>query len=301
MTGGSGRLSQSVVQQLTAMGHDVVSADVRTVELLPARQITVDLRNHDATLAIICAEAPEAVVHLAAIAIPFSAPEDIILQVNNSMAWNVIEAASASGASRVLVASSPTIVGYGAPGGWTPLYFPLDESHPAAPWNAYALSKQIVENMISMFCLKNPNIQYGAFRPCFTVSPDEWQGEPTQLGHTIVDRLNDPALAAVALFNYLDARDGAAFVRLWLENAAELENASVFFVGADDALAQESLEQLIPRYFPSWSEQAKALVSSAPAFSSAKAKQMLGWQPTRSWRKELSPSQRLLLHPIALS
>ena len=259
VTGGAGRLGQSVVRGLAEAGHLVVSVDTAQVEGLPAEQLGVDLRDREATLAMMKEQSPEAVVHLAAIAVPFSAPEHVILETNISVAYNVLDAASASGASRVLAATTPTILGYGAPDGWTPEYLPLDEQHPVAPWHAYALSKQFVENAVAMFARKNPSTSYGAFRACFVISPEEWEGAPTQHGHTLVERLNDPALAAVSLFNYVDARDAADFVAVWLEKAPDIENGSIFFVGASDALAVAPLAELIPRFNPPWAELAAGL------------------------------------------
>ena len=297
VTGGAGRLGESVVRRLAEAGHEVVCVDRARINGLPAEQVSVDLRDRDATHAMMMSQSPDAVVHLAAIAVPFSEPEDIILATNGGMAYNVLDAASASGVFRILDSTSPTTLGYGAPYGWRPQYLPLDEEHPVSPWNAYALSKQLIENMVAMFARKNPETSYGAFRPCFVVSPQEWNGAPTQQGHSLAERLNDPSLAAVSLFNYVDARDAAEFVLVWLERAQDIQNGSVFFVCADDALALEPLAELIPRYNPSWAALASGLTCSAPAFTSAKARNLLGWQPTRSWRTELSASQRALLVP----
>jgi UDP-glucose 4-epimerase len=295
VTGGSGRLGQSVVRGLSELGHDVLSVDRIPVAGLPARQLTIDLLDHAATTDLMAAERPDAVVHLAAIAVPFSAPEATILATNSALTFNVLDAASAAGAGRVLAASSPTVIGYGSPTGWEPRYLPLDEAHPAEPWNAYALSKLGIENTVAMFARqRGEGTRFGSFRPCFVLSPEEWEGAITQQGHTVVERLNDPGLAAVSLFNYLDARDAADFVACWLENAHRADNGEVFFVGAADALATRPLAELLPGYLPGC--DAAALTGTAPAFSSAHAERVLGWRPTRSWRTELSASQVALLH-----
>jgi UDP-glucose 4-epimerase len=290
VTGGSGRLGQSVVRRLSELGHDVLSIDREPVGDLPARQQTLDLLDHAATTGLMATERPDAVVHLAAIAVPFSAPEGTILATNSALTFNVLDAASAAGTGRVLAASSPTVIGYGSPTTWEPRYLPLDEAHPTRPWNAYALSKLGIENTVAMFARQRGNTtRFGSFRPCFVISPEEWHGALTQQGHTVVERLNDPSLAAVSLFNYLDARDAADFVACWLENASLADNGDVFFVGADDALATRPLAELLPRYLPG--ADASALTGTLPAFSSAHAERVLGWRPTRSWRTELSADQ----------
>ena len=295
VTGGAGRLGRSVLAALSAAGHETVSVDRVLAAGFDGRQVDVDLLDETAVAELVRAEHPDAIVHLAAIAVPFSAPEGVILNTNTRLAFTVLDAARAAGVPRVLAASSPTVLGYGAPTGWTPDFLPLDERHPTRPWNAYAVSKQIVEQLVAMFARQQTATVFGAFRPCFVLSPGEWAGEPTQQGHTVADRLNDPSLAAVSLFNYVDARDAADFVLAWLERAGPAENGEAFFVGAADALATEPLATLLPRFLPSSLPAADALVGDAPAFSSAKAERLLGWTPARSWRTELADDQRALL------
>lgn len=296
VTGGSGRLGTSVVAGLTAGGHDVVSIDLREHEgLLASEQIVADLSDPiGAEIALSRARA-EALVHLAAIATPFSAPEHDLFRINTTVTFQTIEASIAAGTTRVLVASSPTLLGYGAPTGWTPQALPIDETHPLRPWNAYALSKATMEATVATFAARYGSaLALGCFRPCFVLSPAEWLGAPTQQGHTVTQRLDDPALAAVSLFNYVDARDVADFVDAWLAAAPSLENSDVFFVGAADAMARRPLAELIPQFWPGTEELAAPLSGSAPAFSIGKAERLLGWKPTRSWRTELATEIRTL-------
>ncbi|ROP49143.1 MULTISPECIES: NAD(P)-dependent oxidoreductase [unclassified Rathayibacter] len=288
VTGGSGRLGRSVVIGLAQAGHEVISIDRESIDGLPAEQRVLDLTDTAATRDALVAAQPDAVVHLAAIAVPFSAPEDVILRTNTALTWNVVDGAVAAGASRVLAASSPTVIGYGSPQGWLPEYLPIDEEHPRAPWNAYALSKLVIEEVIAMAVAREGDaVRFGAFRPCFVIAPEEWHGAPTQQGHTLHERLDQPEYAAVSLFNYVDARDAADFVLTWIERAEHAPNGSVFFVGAADAFARESLDQLVPRYLDGASDLAAPLVGTSPAFSSAKAERLLGWRAKRSWRSEL--------------
>ncbi|MDQ4492058.1 NAD(P)-dependent oxidoreductase [Sinomonas sp. ASV486] len=291
VTGGSGRLGVSVVNHLASRGHEVISLDRAPSDLVHdgVRQLTVDLADASATRGEFERLRPDGVVHLAAIAVPFSAPEDVILRTNAQLCLSVLSAAADAGAGRALVASSPTVLGYGTPQGWAPQYLPIDEEHPIAPWNAYALSKATMEATVRMFvAARGDSFRVGAFRPCFVISPQEWNGTPTQQGHTVAERLARPELAAVSLFNYVDARDAAGFAERWLEAADEVRNGDVFFVSADDAMARDSLAELVPRYFPGTERIAKHLTGTQAAFSSAKARRLLGWRPQRSWRTELA-------------
>ncbi|WP_127473338.1 NAD-dependent epimerase/dehydratase family protein [Microbacterium sulfonylureivorans] len=292
VTGGAGRLGRSLVAGLAARGHELISIDRAAsdaAELAGVAQITADLTDADAAARAIADARADALVHLAAIAVPFSAPEDVILRTNAGLALNVLSAGVAAGIPKIVTASSPTVIGYGAPAGWLPDRFPLDEETAPRPWNAYGLSKHLAEQTIAMLARQTgDSTRFAAFRPCFVIAPEEWAGAPTQQGHTVRERLDDPALAAPSLFNYVDARDVATFVDVLLDALPAIPNAEVFFVGADDALAREPLAELLPRFVPGSGELAAALTGTAPAFSNAKARRVLGWRPDHSWREDLA-------------
>jgi len=292
VTGGAGRLGRSLVAGLIAAGHDLVSLD-RTVssapELADAEQVPIDLADGEATVRALADARADALIHLAAIAVPFSAPEDVIMRTNAGLAVSVLGGAVRAGIPKIVAASSPTVLGYGNPLGWTPERFPLDEDTPPLPWNAYALSKLLIEQTIGMLRRQTGDaVRYAAFRPCYVIAPEEWAGAPTQQGHTVRERLDDPALSAPAVFNYVDARDVAAFADTLLAALPEIPNGETFFVGADDALARRPLAELVPLYFPGTADAAAGLTGTAPAFSTAKAQRLLGWRPAHRWRDELA-------------
>ena len=284
VTGGSGRLGRSVVDGLADAGHEVISIDVVTAPGGKAAQsLPADLTDLGQAYGVMARYRPEAVVHLAAIAVPFSRPESVIHATNSALAYNVLQAAVDLGAGTVITASSPTVMGYGSPAGWSPAYLPLDEAHPPRPWNAYGLSKLAAEQTMQMFAAQyGDRVRLAAFRPCFVIAPEEWDGAPTQQGHTVRERIADPRYGAVSLFNYVDARDAADFLDTLLRRAPEVPNGEVYFVGAQDALAE-----LLPRFSGIAPELAAGLTGTSPAFSTAKAERLLGWTASRSWRTEL--------------
>ncbi|MFH8251987.1 NAD-dependent epimerase/dehydratase family protein [Microbacterium sp. B2969] len=291
VTGGAGRLGRSLVAGLVAAGHDLVSLD-RSVcdapELADVAQIAVDLSQADAAAAALAEARADALIHLAAIAVPFSAPEDVIMRTNAGLAVSVLGGAVRAGIPRIVAASSPTVLGYGAPTGWVPDRLPLDEDTPPRPWNAYALSKLLIEQTIGMLQRQTGDaVRFAAFRPCYVIAPEEWEGAPTQQGHTVRERLDDPALSAPAVFNYVDARDVATFADTLLGALPDIPNGEVFFVGADDALARRPLAELLPLFYPGTEAQASILTGTSAAFSNAKARRLLGWRPQHDWRSEL--------------
>jgi nucleoside-diphosphate-sugar epimerase len=288
VTGGAGRLGRAVIAELVARDHEVCSIDLEATAPASARPLPADLRDAGEVYAALASVRPERIVHLAAIAVPFSATEPRIYRTNVQMAFNVCQAAVDLAAGAVVVASSPTVIGYGNPRGWSPDYLPLDEQHPVRPWNAYALSKQACEDTMRMFVQQvGDRVRFAAIRPCYVVSRDEWQGAPTQQGHTMRDRLERPELAAASLFNYVDARDAADLVALLVAHPDEAPNGQVFFVGAADALSRGPLADVLPRFHPGTAGHADALTGEQPAFSTQAAQRLLGWKPRYSWRTEL--------------
>lgn len=301
VTGGAGRLGRSLTAGLAAAGHDVLSLDRDTAPALEGtgvEQQAIDLADADATVSALTDARADAVVHLAAIAVPFSAPEHEIMRANSTLALSVLGGAVAAGIPKVVAASSPTVLGYGAPTGWVPDRLPLDERTPPLPWNAYALSKLLIEQTLAMLRRQTGDaVRYAAFRPCYVLTPDEWAGAPTQQGHTVRERLDDPALSAPAVFNYVDARDVARFVDTLIAALGDIPNGETFFVGADDALARAPLADLVPRFFPGTDEAAAGLTGTSPAFSSAKARRLLGWRPQHDWRTELAAADAAATDP----
>jgi UDP-glucose 4-epimerase len=285
VTGSSGRLGRTVAAGLAAAGHDVTALDRTPTGAGLVEEIAVDVADAAGLERLFADRRPEAVVHLAAIAVPFSAPERDILLTNTRLAYTVLAAAARTGVPRTLAASSPTVIGYGA-ADWRASAVPLDEEHPRRPTNAYALSKVMVEEQVAMFS-RTADAAFGVFRPCYVLSPEEWAGAPTQQGHTLIERLDDPALAAVSLFNYLDARDAADFVDSWITADPARIDGETFFVGASDALARRPVSELWRQYAPGLGDAADGLDSGEPVFSIAKAERLLGWTPSRRWRDHL--------------
>jgi nucleoside-diphosphate-sugar epimerase len=292
VTGSAGRFGRSVVAALAEAGHEVIGVDVAPGSPPDcAATLPADLTDLGEAFEVMARFRPAAVVHLAAVATPFSRTDGFTYAVNTQLAFNVCEAAAATGTGRIVVASSPTVIGYGAPGGWAPSYLPIDEDHPVAPWNAYSLSKLVAEQVMATFARAHPALRLAAVRPCFVIAPEEWRGAPTQSGHTIRERLDRPGLAGVSLFNYVDARDASEMVLRLLDRLDEIPSGEVFFAGAADALAREPLGDLLPRIVPATAGHTAALTGTTPAFSPAKAERLLGWRAKRSWRTELENCQ----------
>jgi UDP-glucose 4-epimerase len=289
ITGGSGRLGSSVVERFVADGHAVTVVDTAAAVVPGARLVRADLTDAGAVFDVIGTARPDAVVHLAGLATPFGHPEHVLFAVNSQLAFDVCQAAAVTGVAAVVCASSPTVIGYGNPRGWTPAHLPLDETHPVAPWHAYAMAKVAIETVVRGFAVQAGDAtRFFAFRPCYVVTPEEWRGDViTQQGHTMRQRLANPALAAPSLFNYVDARDAASFVAMLVGRAASVPNGETFFVGAADALSEQAVPDVLGRYHPGTVPYLRDLDATASLFDVGRAARLVGWVPERSWRNEL--------------
>jgi UDP-glucose 4-epimerase len=295
VTGGAGRLGRSVVDDLGAAGHEVTVVDVvRPVNPGPrpaaARWVIADLSDAGAVFDVIGTSRPQVVVHLAGLATPFAHPEHVLFSVNTTLAYQVCQAALVARAETVICASSPTVIGYGNPRGWTPRRLPIDEEHPVAPWHAYAASKVAIEAAVRSFaCQAGDDLRLFAVRPCYVVAPEEWRRDSvTQQGHTMHERIADPALAAPSLFNYVDSRDAASCIRALAERSSAVPNGATFFVGAADALTDRPVAEVLGLYHPGTVPLLDGLDPARSLFDIGKARRLLGWAPERSWRTELS-------------
>ncbi|WP_017537423.1 NAD-dependent epimerase/dehydratase family protein [Nocardiopsis halophila] len=287
VTGGSGRLGRSVVEVFARRGHDVTSVDASPGPERPGvASRRVDLLDDAARAQVFAEVRPEAVAHLAGIAVPHARPGAETVAVNARLAWGVLEDARAHGARSVAAASSPTVFGYGS-AEWAPERLPLDEEHPVAPVHAYGLSKLVIEEAVRTLARSGQGCVFTAVRPGYVIAPEEWEGAPTQQGHTVAERLDRPELAAASLFNYVDARDAAELFALVAEDASGVAHGRVLHAVAGDPMARGPLSELLPRFHPGTAKAAAALAPGQGAFSSREARRLLGWTPRRTWRSEL--------------
>jgi nucleoside-diphosphate-sugar epimerase len=222
----------------------------------------------------------DAVIHLGAYPNEAHHPGERVYVNNTAACANVAAACIAYGIKRVVYTSSITIYSLDVQarrGGITRL--PVDESLGALPDSWYPLSKWAGEGIFSM-AAEAHGLQVASLRPALVIGPDEYEsrGRPRQ------DRD-----ASGGLWGYVDSRDVAQMARLALERLDTLGAGNhAFNCGAADAHSAEPLCDVIPRFIPELTEQAKALTGTTPAFSIEKAQRLLGYEPRYSWRDALA-------------
>ena len=275
VTGGLGKVGRWVVAELidasaSKIAHHVTVLD-RAVgpERGPVKYLMGDIQDLGQVMeAMIGADA---VIHLAAIHNPNIATAPLVYQTNVLGTFNVHHAAHRLGCKRVVSASSNAIVGWSYSDRFEPDYLPIDEDHPLRPDDVYGLTKEIGETIAHSYARKG--VETVILRPSGVVTPEEL---------TELKKAGGRKPAAFQAYSYIDARDLAVAFRLAIEKP--LANGTTLFVVADDSNVAEPLCDLLPRLRPSIGDKARSLTGTQPAYSNARAKALLGWQPHFSWR-----------------
>jgi nucleoside-diphosphate-sugar epimerase len=274
VTGGSGTAGRAVIRELLEHGDEVTSADLVTVDELDCPQIRTDLTDFGQTVDVL--RGAEAVVHLAAIPAPGLRPDELTFRINTTSTYNVFAAAPMLGLSRVVWASSETVLGLPFERE-RPAYAPIDEEHPTYPEYSYALSKLISEEMARQF--------------------NRWTGIPhvgLRFSNIIVQEeyelfrgfWDDPHLRSWNLWGYVDARDVAQSCRLALHS--DLPGAEVFIVAAADTVMNRPSRELMADVYPDV-ELRGEIGEFETLLSIGKIRSLLGYESRHSWRDYVSP------------
>lgn len=273
VTGGSGLAGSAVVWHLLDTGFDVVSID-RVEPQYPLSEFRfVDCTDLGQVYGA-CHDA-EAIAHLAAIPRPIHHTPDQVFGANIMATFNIFEAAAALRIPRVVYVSSMSVLGL--PFSYKPIrlsYLPIDEAHPKAPQDAYALSKTLGEDIALAFVRR----MAGALSVVSLRFP--WIHTPATFKSVLTPLWDDPAGGATNLWGYIDTRDVARACRLALE--ADISGHEAFYISARNTFMKTDSASLAQRYYP----QAKArsrLAGNQSLFDTSKAKARLGYEAQFSW------------------
>jgi UDP-glucose 4-epimerase len=151
VTGGAGYIGSVVTERLLEAGHTVRVADDLSTghrEAVPSgvELVVVDLRDRRALHDALAHRPVDAVIHLAASSLVGESMENPGKYFENNLAGgvNLLEEAAAAGASRFVFSS--TAAAYGEPA-----VTPIAEDCPAVPTNPYGESKLLFERVLAWY------------------------------------------------------------------------------------------------------------------------------------------------------
>ncbi|MET3567632.1 MULTISPECIES: NAD(P)-dependent oxidoreductase [Microbacteriaceae] len=277
VTGGSGKLGRTVVRELRKSGDVVVSLDAAG-ERGPGF-VRVDLTDYGQTVDAIFGvndkhDGFDAIVHLAAIPAPGILSDVATFHNNIRVTYNVFQAARRAGIRNVVYASSETVLGL--PFDVPPPYIPVDEDYPARPESTYSLVKHLEEQMAIELVRWDPALKIVALRFSNVMDPEDYAAFPA------FD--DDPWARKWNLWGYIDARDGAQAIRRALE--WDTTGFDRFIIAAADTVMSRPNDELVAEVFPGVPLKRELGVNDT-LLSIDKARRILGYAPTHSWRDEV--------------
>lgn len=279
VTGALGTLGRWTVEEL-ADDYEIVGVDrheprggspYNSVEYLAA-----DLTDQGPAWEIITDVNPDAVVHLAAVPGAGHRAGTETFVHNVASTYNVLTAAGETGAN-VVWSSSEATYGVTFREEARPLdSLPVDETHPQRPEDAYGTSK-VVGEIVAERTTRHYGVPVTSLQPSWIQVPGQYE---TAAVRESLDH-EDPTPSG-SLWCYVDVRDVARMVRAALET--KQSGHERYVAVAEDNYIDEPTADAIEA---AWGDLAPDcdIEGDRAAFSTAKAKRDLGWEPVHGWRE----------------
>jgi nucleoside-diphosphate-sugar epimerase len=275
VTGGSGLLGLWVIKEFLNHGYEVVNADVKHPNEPLCKTIITDLQNLGEVYGVLAGA--DAVVHLAAIPVAYSHPNEVTFRNNVMSNFNILEAAGNLGIRKAAITSSESSYGLVfSKQDLAPQYVPIDEEHPQLPEDSYGLSKIVNEQNAEMIH-RRTGMQVVSLRLGNVISPEMYQNFP--------GFIHDHEQRKTILWSYIDARDAAAAYRLAVE--AEGLGSVALNIAANETSMDIPSKELMEKVYPEVTDFRINLTGFESLLSSEKAKKLLNWEPIHSWRQHV--------------
>lgn len=276
VTGASGKLGTVACRRLAAAGVSVVAFD-RTAPASPVpagvTSIAGDLT--DAAAVRRAVTGCDALIHLATHAGPEN-PDTF--SVNTTATYNVLANSAAAGIRRAAIASSVCAYGFTfAIRPFSPRYAPVDEDHPLAPQDAYGLAKVVDEATARAF-VDAYGMSVVALRFHWLAAPEEVAAAAARLTPLPTSETSRD------LWCYTELADAARACELALGVSHGFHAVNIC---AADSLSDVPTRDLLARFHPA-TEIRHPLEGTASAWSTARARDVLGFVPQYSWRNNTS-------------
>ena len=287
VTGARGKVGAAAVARLQRAGHDVLATDLGPPvheRDLPgdAPYVQADLTDAGAVHDLV--RRAEAVVHAAAIPDPIHHAAHVVFSNNVLSGFNVVEACVRWGLGRLVNLSSETVPGIiFAEAPFLPPYLPIDEDTPCAPQDPYGFGKHVIEQWCDA-ARRRSEISIVTIRP-------SWVAHAGNYERNLGPMVREPFAFSPNFWSYTDNDDLAEAIRLAAE--CDLPGHEVLYIAQPDNAAGRPLVELVEATLPAGEVELRPTHrADASGIDCARARRLLGWEPTRSWRDVLDEQGR---------
>jgi len=306
VTGALGKVGKHVVAAFRRGGHFVVGLDLaRGVFDTPGPDdcdvyLQSNLMNEGEVFSAIARFRPRAVVHVAAIPDPTHTSPSAVFSNNVTTTFNVVEATMRLGVPRLVNISSETVPGFFGPNfcapgvehppiRMLPAYAPVDEAHPCAPQDPYALSKHFGEQLCAAAVARA-----GGALTAVSIRPS-WCQDAGNVERNLGPFVRDPSLWQPGMWAYIPIPDLAdAIVKAATVALPPGTGHEVVYIAAADTIGGRDLKAAVAAAYDGRVPVREPLSRpDASGLDCAKAKRLLGWEATLSWRDYLDGDGRL--------
>lgn len=288
-TGGTGKAGRHAIPHLLGKGYEILNLDLKPLDCPGVNTLITDLTDSGQVFNALTShygfggydagappQAPDAIVHFAAIPRVLLQPDNVTFMANVASTYNVIEAAMKLGVRKVIIASSETTYGVCfAEGDKDYRSFPLEEDYDVDPMDSYGLSKVCNEKTARAFAMRYGADIY-ALRIGNVIEPHEYG--------PFASFIKNPLMRKRNAWSYIDARDLGEIVHLCLQNSGL--GFQIFNAVNDTITADMPTAEFLAKYAPNSPLTREMGVNEAP-LSNRKIREVLGFKEQHNWRNYL--------------
>jgi nucleoside-diphosphate-sugar epimerase len=216
---------------------------------------------------------PDAVVHCAAISGPLDDPGTRVFENDVASTYNTLVAAGRADAEVVWTSSQAVYGMLFAEEPCVPDYLPVDEAHDCRPEDSYGTSKLCGEETARSIA-RRYGVPVTTVRPSTIYEPGAYVSRPQREGFDL-----SAASLSGNFWSDVDVRDVARMVE-----AADDDGHEAYLRVADENYLGRPTTEVIEAGGGTLPHRC-ALEGTDAAFSNAKAKERLGWEPAHTWRE----------------